>query len=242
MAIRANSGVIQNSQGNIWLDASQAQNYGLQAGVYTPDQLNNAGNSKYTPTPTSSGQGLATSYGYTPYNYNANSSAYTGVKGVNGGTGNVGAVKAMENNWNTQDYIGVDGGKMRISYDDQGNYTTENFDTGDLSGYDVGSGTNYVAGGNGDIYGTTVNGATGTSSDPGFFGAQAGGSTFANTAAGIGSLMSAFASWKGIGAAKDALNFEKQKYGDLKALQAKSDTNKEKFGLALQSAFKPKVG
>ena len=151
--------------------------------------------------------------------------------------------RTMEDNWSTQDYMGVDGGKMRVSYDNMGNYTTENFDTGDLSGYDVGSQTNYAAGNSGDAYAITRDGgATGESSGLGgiFDVKGAGGSVFSNTASGLGSLAGMYYGYKGIGAAKDALNFQKEQYADQKAQQARANKKQEDFGLALASAMPAK--
>ena len=173
MATRANSGVIQNSQGNIWLDASQAQNYGLQSGVYTPDQLNNAG------------------------------SSYS---------------KFLDLSPEAQAAWGAGGG----TFGDYGVANNTAFDSMASTKFATDLASSETAG-NGTFYNDWLK------SGPG-------GSAFSNTAQGLGSLYGIYATNRGINAAEDALGFEKQKYADLKALQAKSDANKEKFGLALQSA------
>ena len=72
--------------------------------------------------------------------------------------------------------------------------------------------------------------AANTGSGQGWLDTAAGGSKFANTAAGVGSLMGAYAAYKGIGAAKDTLNFQKQQYADQK--RAYDDSQARKAGLA----------
>ena len=80
--------------------------------------------------------------------------------------------------------------------------------------------------------------AASTSTDPGWFGSQEGGSTFANTAAGVGSLMGAYAAWQGIGAAKDTLKFQKQQYADQKGAYDASQARKAGLAERFQSLGK----
>ena len=68
----------------------------------------------------------------------------------------------------------------------------------------------------------------------------AGGSKFSNAAAGLGSLYGIYAAHQGIGAAKDALNFQKQQYADQQAQQARANKKQDDFGLALSSAMPAK--
>ena len=68
----------------------------------------------------------------------------------------------------------------------------------------------------------------------------AGGSNFSSAAAGLGSLYGIYAAHQGIGAAKDALNFQKQQYADQKAEQARANKKQDDFGLALASALPAK--
>jgi hypothetical protein len=67
-----------------------------------------------------------------------------------------------------------------------------------------------------------------------------GGSKFSNVAAGLGSLAGMYFGYKGIGAAKDALNFQKQQYADQQAQQARANKRQDDFGLALSSAMPAK--
>lgn len=68
----------------------------------------------------------------------------------------------------------------------------------------------------------------------------AGGSNFSSAAAGLGSLYGIYAAHQGIGAAKDALNFQKQQYADQQAQQARANKKQDDFGLALASALPAK--
>lgn len=68
----------------------------------------------------------------------------------------------------------------------------------------------------------------------------AGGSKFSNVAAGLGSLYGMYAAHEGVGAAKDALNFQKQQYADQQAQQARANKKQDDFGLALASALPAK--
>ena len=68
----------------------------------------------------------------------------------------------------------------------------------------------------------------------------AGGSNFSSAAAGLGSLYGMYAAHQGIGAAKDALNFQKQQYADQQAQQARANKKQDDFGLALSSAMPAK--
>lgn len=72
--------------------------------------------------------------------------------------------------------------------------------------------------------------ASKTAGEQGWFDTAEGGSMFANTAAGVGNLMGAYAAWQGIGAAKDTLNFQKRQYADQK--RAYDDSQARKAGLA----------
>ena len=68
----------------------------------------------------------------------------------------------------------------------------------------------------------------------------AGGSKFSNVASGLGSLYGMYAAHQGVGAAKDALNFQKEQYADQKAQQARANKKQEDFGLALATALPAK--
>jgi hypothetical protein len=63
-----------------------------------------------------------------------------------------------------------------------------------------------------------------------FFKGKEGGSDFANTAAGLGSLANVYFGYQGMKNAKDALNLQKEQYNYLKDREAKHDT--AKAGLA----------
>ncbi len=88
--------------------------------------------------------------------------------------------------------------------------------------------------------GTSSGGGFGDITDEWLGAKTAGGSKFSNAAAGLGSLYGMYAAHQGIGAAKDALNFQKQQYADQQAQQARANKKQDDFGLALSSAMPAK--
>lgn len=88
--------------------------------------------------------------------------------------------------------------------------------------------------------GTDTGGGFGGIADDWLGAKTAGGSKFSNLAAGLGSVYGMYAAHQGIGAAKDALNFQKQQYADQQAQQARANKKQDDFGLALASALPAK--